>query len=182
VRLYGLDAQLEWAKQTLPTKGGLKYRAIGGNHDVSFIKQANADILTVLAKARPDFVHLGNYDATFPLHGLVVEMHHGAGGGAYSLSYPLQRFVDAIPGGSKPKILIQGHHHNAFEMFYRNIFAYRPGCFQGETLFTKRHGLHPAPGGYLIEVWTDSEGGIRKIRNEFFPFYFRQKAVAHAMA
>ena len=177
MKLWGVDEQRDYLCKLLPRKRGLSYKMIGGNHDESFLKAGAGDIIESLAERRDDVEALGFYEAWVPMHGITAMLHHGDGGGAYALSYKLQRFIDAIPGGQKPQILIQGHYHNAFWMPYRNVFAFHPGCFQGPTLFTKRKGLHPVPGGYVIEVWTDEDRGIRRVRPEFLPYYFGQRTV-----
>jgi hypothetical protein len=50
-----------------------------------------------------------------------ADLIHPRDGSAYALSYHLQRRINNMSGGNKPKILITGHYHKFFMMFFETL-------------------------------------------------------------
>lgn len=169
---YGMDAQVKEAVREFPVLDGLKYAVIGGNHDYAFMREVGADPLRSLCDKRPDIRMLGWYEGFVNVNGVTFQLHHGDGGGAYAMSYKMQRFVDMIPGGQKPDVLVQGHYHDAIVLpWYRNVQCFHPGSFNGRTKFLKRKGLHPFVGGCVLEIFIHKEkNGKTHVRDIEFKY------------
>jgi len=178
VERVGFDAQLDYTAEHYPRRRGIKTIAIGGNHDFQYQKMMGANFPAALAARREDIDFIGWYDATVWLGDLKVRLWHGAGGGAYALSYTAQKFIRDMPGGSKPDILIVGHFHNMIQFVSRDVYVIHPGCTEGQSLWAKRKGLNAQIGGFLVEATmepTDRRPGrektVRSIRTEWIGYY-----------
>lgn len=171
LKVIGADAQIQYAADNYPNNGLITH-FIDGNHDEALFKKAGVVFGQRLSEKRKDMVYLGAYEGNLEINGIRVQLWHGAGGNAYSLSYKLQRGIDAIIPGAKPRIMFAGHWHSVFWMFYRNIDAYLPGCFEGQTLLGKRLKLQPAIGGWLVELEI-ANGEVKKTSADFIPYYYK---------
>lgn len=152
--------------------------AILGNHDHSYAKKAAFDILPQF-KDLPWIDVLGYYHGRVDLGGLLVDLHHGDAGSAYAISYKLQKYVESYTSGNKPNLLFVGHYHTAGWISFRNVEAFHAGCFQRDTLYTRRKRLVPAIGGYFIKVIAKPREGVHKhealgiasLRYHWLPYY-----------
>jgi hypothetical protein len=90
---------------------------------------------------------------------------------SYALSYTIQKRIDAMSGGEKPSILIDGHHHKMIYLFYRNIHAIEAATFQSQTAWMRGKRLPAHMGGWIYQIHVDDEGTIQRCGAEFFPFY-----------
>jgi UDP-2,3-diacylglucosamine pyrophosphatase LpxH len=155
-----------------PGREGITTYFITGNHDASIYKQVGYDIGQAIANERKDMVYLGRDCAVINLTpNCTLELRHPWDGSAYSLSYKIQKMIEAMESDTKPNILAVGHYHKAEYVFYRNIHAFQTGCFQGQTPFTRGKGISVHIGGWLISVTVDENGTIKRITPEFIPFY-----------
>lgn len=124
-----------------------------------------------LERRLENFEFLGYDEADLVLsNGLKIKMTHPGDGVAYAVSYKLQKYLNALPGGQKPDVLFQGHYHKAMYMFYRNVHAFDAGCLQDQTIFMKKKQT-PAMTGYWIIDVANSKKGVDKIKSEFVPFF-----------
>ncbi len=169
----GVTDHLHYCADNYPKIDGTETFWIGGNHDEAYTKRFGFDFGKALEGKRPDLKYLGMYDATIKLNGVRIGLHHGDGGNAYAISYKLQKFIEKIGSGHKPQIYALGHYHGAFSMFYRNIHAFLPGCWQKPNDFSVRHGMPNVIGGYIldIEVLDDEHSTIRSCKSEFVSYY-----------
>lgn len=134
----GFDDQLDYIVDKYPKVDGIKTKIISGNHDHTHIRNSGANIVKAVCKEHKDFEYLGaGYAKVWITPQCDVDLMHPIDGSAFTLSYALQRTIDAMQGGSKPKILFVGHHHKAFYMPYRNIHAFEAGGFQAQTPFMR---------------------------------------------
>jgi len=168
---WGMDAQLDIAVNALPQLKGLKYYMIGGNHDYSFIKRGGGDPLVSICRLRSDIVNCGWFNKVLTINGVKFELHHPDSGGAYAISYHLQKSIDSTPGGKKPQILLCGHYHQLIWLFYRNIQAFYTMSFQGQSLYLKRKKLYPVIGGIILDIAVDESGGIIDFSPKIIPYY-----------
>ena len=76
----------------------------------------------------------------------ILELNHPLDGAAYALSYSLQKYIESMQGGTKPNILLNGHHHKAMYLFYRNVHAFEAGTFQAQSSWMK--------GSDLLRTWA----------------------------
>lgn len=170
---FGFDDHMKYVVENYPNVKGVHTYFIGGNHDEDYKKVAGIDIGRALADKRADLTYLGLYDATIVLNGVSIGLHHGDGGNAYAISYKLQKFIEKIGAGQKPQIYILGHYHGSFYMFYRNIHAFLPGCWQKPNDFSVRAGFPNMIGGYILDmdVADDERHSITEMRITYVPFY-----------
>lgn len=169
---WGEKSQAQIAIDQLPSHSGLKFTAIGGNHDESYLKASGSDPLEVIAAKRNDFNYLGFYSALVDIGKIRLELGHPEGASAYTLSYHLQREIESIPGGMKPNIALYGHTHQAILLpFYRNVCCFYVGSFEGQSLYLKRKHIDPAIGGWIITVGLDETDALKSISTEFVHYF-----------
>lgn len=146
--LHGADEQSDYVIEHYPRRDGIRTFFILGNHDTSHVKNGGHDIGKPIAAARPDMVYLGQLNAKVKLtDNCTVEINHPLDGASYALSYTLQKTIDAMAGGEKPNILINGHHHKAMTLFYRNIHAVEAGTTCAQTPWMRGKRLAAMVGG-----------------------------------
>jgi len=90
---------------------------------------------------------------------------------SYAYSYKAQKLVDGYPGGRKPAILIPGHWHVRAAFESRSVQVLFPGCFEWQSQFMQRLGLHPAVGFHLLEVTVGADGSVVQFLPRWFKFY-----------
>jgi len=172
VFVHGCDAQAQYVVDHYPMREGITTEFITGNHDHSGIKHAGHDIGTSIARARPDMIYLGRANAKINITpNCNLMLNHPLDGASYALSYVTQKTIDAMKGGKKPNILLNGHHHKAFYLFYRNIHALECGTFQDQTPFLLGKRIDAMVGGWIVEAHVDDDGTITRFKPEFIPFY-----------
>lgn len=166
------DQQLADVVKNYPRIEGVTTHFITGNHDASLWKHVGLDIGKLIALRRPDMNYLGRDWAVINLTpNCTLELRHPWDGGSYAISYRPQKMIEAMEADSKPSVLAIGHYHKQLEIFYRNIHCFLPGCFQGQTPFSRGKGLLVAMGGYIMTLKVDKNGTIVSIIPEFIPYY-----------
>lgn len=160
VYLHGADEQVEAAISDYPLYLGCTTYVIGGNHDASFIKAAGHDVFRRIQSDRSDIEYLGWYEATVEIDNrLRVRLWHPKGGVPYAKSYRIQRLSEGIAHGpDKPHIILYGHLHQALHMEHLEIQQWLVPSCEGSTAWTRRLGLIPCIGGYIITVLMDEAG------------------------
>lgn len=119
-----------------------------------------------------NFNYLGQDEADIKLdNGLRIRMVHPGGGSAYAISYKLQKYVNAISGGQKPNIILEGHFHKSLYMLYRNIHCFEAGTMESQTNFMKKIGTPAMLGYWIVDVQVGKNGGVNAITPTFYPFY-----------
>lgn len=173
----GADDHVAEIVRVYPQRDGIKTYFITGNHDASIIKRCGYDIGYAIAAKRKDMIYLGSNEALIRLTpNCTLELRHPWDGTAYSISYKVQKMIDAMNGGTKPNILAIGHYHKAEYLFYRNVHAFQTGCFQSDTPFTRGKGISVHTGGWIINVTVEKNTGyIRSVNPTFIPFYCGKK-------
>jgi len=168
--IIGFDNQLKFGVENYPKRKGVKTYMIAGNHCCSW---KDADIVQAFAKERSDIVYLGQYLADVVLNGVKFRLIHPIKSSAYALTYFCQKELEAIPSGEKPQVYIRAHSHTAYSFFYRNIYAFGAGSFQGATDLTNRLGINVVNGFWIldIEVNDDELNSIKTLSSKFIPYY-----------
>lgn len=188
IRPWGRDwhntslGQLWLADAYAPKLPGLRYFKLGGNHDAWHISKNGLDIVRMLTERRDDMVYLG-YDVNdIPLTDRAsVRLWHPGGGGAYALSYRLQKGTEqmamdelhrAIEENDNPnlRIILAGHMHTEIKFQSGPLVAAHVGCFEGQTNYLKKKGLYPTIGGAIFKVRLTDSGLIQRIEYTFIPF------------
>jgi hypothetical protein len=100
-----------------------------------------------------------------------MELNHPLDGSQYALSYSLQKGIDAMSGGTKPRIMFNGHHHKLFYMLYRNIHSFEAGTLEAQTPWMRGKRIAAHVGAWMIELRVTDEGEIERITPTMFPYY-----------
>jgi len=169
---YGADDQSDYVIEVYPKRKNIITKFITGNHDHTHIKNGGIDIGRKIADKRPDMIYLGLSNAKIYITpNCVIELNHPLDGAAYALSYAPQKTIDAMSGGEKPNILLNGHHHKAFYMIYRNVHAFECGTTQAQTPWMRGKTIAANIGGWIISVHVTEDGTISRCIGEFIPLY-----------
>ncbi len=172
IKCWGQDAQVQYCADNYPRIEGVTTYYITGNHDLRDFESSGADRGVRIANLREDMVYLGPSFAKLAIHPHVtLELVHLAGGSSYALSYPLQKYIEGIEGGTKPKILACGHLHTAVYTDERNINALLAACFEAQTPYERRKKLSPVVGGWIIEINVREDGWINRFVPHFLRYY-----------
>lgn len=182
---HGFDAQAERLAHVLPGKVDglrLRYDGIIGNHDETFEKESGLDVGRALVdvfrrEGRDDF-HMhgarGAYLRYAPKggRGVLVELWHPLGGGAYAVSYKLQRHVEEYGVGQKPDFLFAGHWHQQCYVVRRGVHAFSAGTWHGGAgAFSKALGGAQAIGGWVVKYKQTREGALRDVTPTWRAYY-----------
>lgn len=173
VFLHGADAQCDYTVEHYPRlKNGGKTKFIIGNHDLSHTKAGGIDVGRRIARDRPDMEYLGALNAKVYLTpNCIMELNHPLDGASYALSYSIQKMIDSYSGGSKPNILLNGHHHKMFYLFYRNVHGVECGTTEAQSSWMKGKRIQAHIGGLIVTVHVHDDGTINRFIPEFIPFY-----------
>ena len=169
---HGADRQVDYICKHYPKVDGITTHFIIGNHDYTFIRNTGFNIGPAISLRRPDMKYLGINNARIWLTPKCdMEINHPADGSAYAMSYSIQKYIDSLSGGDKPKVLLNGHHHKFLTMFYRNIHAIEVPCTEAQTNFMKSKRLAAHMGGLVLDIYVDDEGTIDRFNVELIPLY-----------
>lgn len=182
---HGFDPQATRLAHVLPGKKDgidVRYDGIIGNHDETFEKESGLDVGRALEnifrrEGRDDF-HMhgarGAYLRYAPKggRGVLVELWHPIGGGAYAVSYKLQRHVEEYGVGQKPDFLFAGHWHQQCYVVRRGVHAFSAGTWHGGAgSFSKALGGAQAIGGWIVRYKQTREGALRDVTPTWRSYY-----------
>jgi len=177
IHKHGSDAQVAYCIENYPCRDSIETKFITGSHDLSFFKRSGTDIGERIAEKREDMEYLGPEEANVKLESpegeATLRIIHPMGGTAYALSYHPQRYIERIPGGEKPNIIICGHYHKSEHLpNYRNVEFFQAGCIEYQTRWMRSHcpAIMAMMGFWIIELVLDGKG-ISRCKGEFFPCY-----------
>ena len=169
------EAEVELIKTYAPEMEGLRYFAMGGNHDKTLISNAGLDPIRMVCDAREDF-HYGGYHvwSLRLTDKCYVRMVHPRGGGSYAKSYKLQKRMEqmafealreAMTEDQPPmtSILLMAHYHVMNLDLSAPMYGMLAGCFQGQTTLLKELGLTPQIGGWIVEVQFEKYGKLSQL-------------------
>lgn len=166
----GYSSQLDHGREVF-SYSELPTYAISGNHDEWFIKSNGAYIVKQLAESIPNMTYLGENYGSLSLNGAKYELFHGLdSGGAYAMSYRVQKIIEAYEGGSKPQILGTGHDHKAGYFFIRNVHAFLGGCMQTQSDWMRQTRKAAMKSFWVIEALIEA-GEVKRLKMELIPFY-----------
>lgn len=146
---------------------------ISGNHDLWWVKQCGSDIVKDICNRRDDLHYLGSDCEDLMIGKLKVRLYHGKGGGAYARSYPMQKYLDAIPAEERPDILQTGHIHQAFYMKQGRTHCFQTSCLQDLTPFERSMGFNNDKSCWWVDIDFDNKGEVHSITPELETFQKR---------
>jgi len=168
----GYDQQKADIVKHYPKRDGITTHFITGNHDATHMMNGGANIGTGVADKRPDMKYLGHEFAKIWLTDKVdMDLIHPRDGTSYAYSYKMQKRIDAMSGGKKPKIMVTGHYHKNFDMFYRNIWSLSMASFQSQSPFMRGMGLISDVGYIILEIQVNEHGDIIEFTPIYRPMY-----------
>lgn len=150
-------------------KMGLNVYGIAGNHDYSYTQNTGVRVPYLLGKETKLFHDLGDFQADFVVDGVEIRLIHGAGGNAYAVSYPAQRYLRNLAEGTPdqvPDMLAIGHFHTNIVFDIYGCTVIHPGNFQKPNEFMIRRGIRGVRGCYFVEMQTYS-GDIMRYESTF---------------
>ena len=179
---HGFHAQSTRLAKILPQLPGLRYFMIAGNHDETFEKETGMDVCRATEDAfrrasRHDFQMMGARGAYVRFapkggRGVLVELWHPLGGGAYAVSYKLQRHVEEYGVGMKPDFVFAGHWHQQCYIVRRGVHCFLSGTFHGNgSSFGKALGGAQAIGGWVVRFKQTKDGTVRDVAPTWRGYY-----------
>jgi predicted phosphodiesterase len=177
----GYDEQLEYVVQKYPRRlkaDGTPFitKIVSGNHDHTHMMADGANLVKAFSKQRDDVEFLGDaFCKLWITPNCDVDIQHPLDGSAYALSYSMQKMIDALQGGEKPKIMCAGHHHKAMYLSYRNIHAFEVPSLQAQTPFEKGKRIMAVVGWWIITVELRADGTVDRVVPELCQRYEMRK-------
>jgi len=167
----GAERQIEDVVKNYPEIPGIKTFFIDGNHPIN--SMPGVDTGKEISNRRKDLIHLGEFNARINLSDKCsMDLVHPEDGiNQYAVSYKPQRYIESIEGGAKSNILVMGHYHKAFYVFYRNIHAFLPGTTENQTQFMKGKRIAANKAGLMLDIYTKKDGSIERLIQEWIPDY-----------
>lgn len=182
VKCVSAHDQALYVVDNYPQRKGLTTYFVTGDDHESWLMRTGANFGRLLQDAaesqgRRDLVYIGHVEADVEVktpHGaVIVKVQHPGGGSAYARSYTGQKQVEALQGGEKPQVLLQGHYHVSNYMVERNVHVISLPGFQDQTVFARKKRLRMEVGGALINFKVNGDGGISRFQLEFNMFFNR---------
>jgi hypothetical protein len=177
----GYDDQLDYVtavypKRTKPDGTTFITKMISGNHDQTHKLSDGANIVRAFARQRDDIQFLGDsFCKLWLTPNCDIDIQHPGDGSAYALSYAMQKSIDALMGGEKPKLMLLGHHHKAMYMSYRNIHAFEVPSLQAQTPWEKSKRIFAVVGWWIITIMVDRDGTVLRVTPEHHQRYEMRK-------
>lgn len=143
-----------------------------GNHDEWSKIKSNQGFLVgpELESKIPNSKFLGEYTANVKFADNITMRLTHEGMNAYALSYPGQKRVNALEGGNKPEIIMNGHIHKFLYMYYRNIHYFEAGTFEDQTPFMAMKGTPAMKGFWELDIYYNKEG-LTRLKQTAYPYY-----------
>jgi len=115
------------------------------------------------------YVGHGEQDILMPVNGLDdngnairkqarVRMGHLTGRTPYARSYPAQKMVESIQGGTKPHVLLLGHLCHLEQIFEREVWTVQVGGFKDQSSSMRNNRQSADIGGYICELMIPRAG------------------------
>jgi predicted phosphodiesterase len=161
------DGQREAFIETYPETGKQTY-IISGNHDEFFLGNAGGDIVQDVCRARSDLHYLGGSSGYMHFGDVTVAVMHPHDGGAYALSYKLQKRIESLSSENRPDILALGNYHKAIHLpAYRNTEGFLLPAFQSQSGWMARKGIASIVGGLIVEFGIVNKGLAPSLQTEW---------------
>jgi predicted phosphodiesterase len=173
----GYDEQLDYIVAKYPKrtkKDGTLFitKTLSGNHDHTHLKADGANIVKAFARQREDIEFLGDsYCRVWLTPNCPMDMQHPTDGSQYAISYSTQKLIDAMQGGTKPKLYFVGHHHKGLYMVYRNIHTFEVPCMQAQTPFERGMKIFVMVGWWIITLEIEKDGTVASVTPQLVTKY-----------
>lgn len=181
-----VDGQAQYVVANYPTRKGITtYFITGDDHEGWWQKEGFnfGFYLQAIAHCagREDLRYIGHVEADVSIkskdgreRATVMKIQHPGGGSSYARSYTAQKQVEALEGGEKPAILVQGHYHVSNYMSERNVHVIGMPGFQDQTIFARKKRLRMEVGGAILSFKRNpDDGAVTRCRVEFNRYFTR---------
>lgn len=178
----GVDDQCQYVIDNYPERRGLTtYFITGDDHESWFMRDGLNFGWYLQKKAesenRKDLKYIGHVESDVevmtPVGAIMIKVQHPGGGSAYARSYTGQKQIEALTGGEKPHILVQGHYHVSNYMVERNVHVISMPGFQDQTIFARKKRLRMEVGGAILAFKPTQAGSVGRLSLEFNLFFDR---------
>jgi predicted phosphodiesterase len=181
--VHGFENQVNYFVKYFPQRKGITtYFIDGDDHEGWYTQKMSINVgkrvqETARAAGRNDLVYLGymEHDVEVPAKNpgakTTIRIAHPGGGSSYAISYAMQKLIESLSGGDKPRILIAGHTHKSGYFFIRNVHTIQAGCTERQTPFMRKKRLAAHLGAWIVEITQGDDGSVLGICPEFIPFY-----------
>ena len=159
--LHGFDEQIGYVVDMYPKVKGITTKFILGSHDETHYKNDQATAGFWIPKCRRDMIYLGQDMADININKMKITADHPGGGCSKALSYQLQKRIELLESGNKPKILVAGHYHKSYAFVYRNVRGILVPSLCDKTQFQQKQGLSNVMGAYILDIYSDKNGNIQ---------------------
>jgi len=164
--LHGFDEQIGYVVDMYPKVDGITTKFILGSHDETHYKNDQATAGFWIPKCRSDMEYMGQDTADININNVKITMDHPGGGSSKAVSYQLQKRIELLESGNKPKIILAGHYHKSYEFVYRNVRGILVPSLCDKTQFQQKLGLSNIVGAYFLNIYSDSKGNIQYFEPE----------------
>lgn len=153
IAIHGYDPQAQHTIANYPLRENIRTFIISGNHDTSYLIQSGADIVKYICNYRDDLEYCGLFYARFQDKRFKFDILHPSGGGFYSKSYGIQKWIrnNEMPS-TYPNIMGFGHYHTHGYFEDHEIQCIMAGNFQHPNEYHIRRGFTGGIGGWVIEL------------------------------
>lgn len=173
--LRGFDEFAGYVAEYYPRITGTKTYSILGSHDETLYKNGGASLQKWIPQVRDDMIFLGQDRGDIEINKVKITLEHPGDGSSYGLSYKLQKRIESLEAGDKPRILLVGHYHKNYYSCYRNVHGILVPCLCDMTPFQMKKGISNVMGAYFLDIYSDSKGNIEYL--EPYPMIFDRKDV-----
>jgi len=159
----GASQQLDNVVQNYPRVEGITTYFITGSHDDTHYLNGGFSMGKGISDLRKDdLVWLGPNQAMFYAGKARVPIliKHPGGGCSKSLSYKPQEAINKLDESNKPKILLMGHYHKSYCMYYNDVYAILVPCLVDQTQFMQMNDLQNVLGAVFLDLYVNKHADI----------------------
>ncbi len=181
----GADAQRDHGLEVWPASKIPTFFIKGSSHEKAYLDQSGYDIVS-------NFVRLANLEKGLKLtaletldgisgsrglvdiNGIQFCLDHPSGGIPYGRSYRPQKLIENLVAemelSGEAKVILIGHLHVAFFLFYKGVAGFLVPCLQDKTSYIEAKGYTPWLGIWVSDVSMDKHDNITKITLKYIPY------------
>lgn len=179
-----VEGQIAYLLKNYPQRKGIRTRFISTKcHEGWWTSSIGINIGALIQQraeeaGRRDLEYLSFIEADItvpaPRGKTVIRLVHPGGGSPYAISYTPQKIVESYSGGTKPAILIVGHHHKKNFGLFREIYTVMAGCTQDQTSFMRIKRIEAHLGGWICRAQQAPDGHISEMSVTDLRYYDRK--------
>ncbi len=158
----GASQQLDNVIYNYPMVEGITTYFITGSHDDTHYLNGGFSMGKGISDGREDLVWLGPNQAMFYAGKARVPIliKHPGGGCSKAYSYKPQEAINKMDEANKPKILLMGHYHKSYCMYYSDVYAILVPCLVDQTQFMQMNDLQNVVGAVFLDLYVNKHADI----------------------